>query len=171
MLEESVDQLHCGKCNRFLADRYVEGICPLCSYPDCRGDQCDKCGKLVNAEELIKPRCKICGTAPQIQKSNHLFLDLPKLQPQLEQYIEGVFETGVWTNNAVAITRSWLKGEGLKPRCITRDLQWGVPVPLEGYTSKVFYVWFDACIGYLSITANYTPQWEKWWNNPEQVID
>ncbi|OQV15980.1 Methionine--tRNA ligase, cytoplasmic [Hypsibius exemplaris] len=168
MLEESVEQLHCSRCNRFLADRYVEGTCPLCGYPDCRGDQCDKCGKLVNATELIQPKCKICGTAPAIRASNHLFLDLPKLQPDLEKYLEEAFRTGTWSHNAKVITQSWCR-DGLKPRCVTRDLVWGTPVPLEGFTDKVFYVWFDACIGYISITAAYTSEWEKWWKNPEQV--
>lgn len=140
----------------------------MCAYPDCRGDQCDKCGRLVNATELIEPKCKQCGSSPTVKTSNHLFLDLPQLQPRLEKYFEKSFAGGTWTHNAKVITQAWLR-DGLKPRCITRDLSWGTPVPLEGYTSKVFYVWFDAPIGYLSITANYTKDWEKWWKNPDQV--
>lgn len=156
-------------CSRFLADRYVEGICPFCGADGCRGDQCDKCGKLINAIELISPKCQICKSSPTEKTSNHLFIDLPTLQPSLEAHLKGVFETGVWTNNAKGIVQAWLR-DGLKPRCISRDLTWGVPVPLEGFTSKVFYVWFDAPIGYISITAGYTPEhWEKWWKNPKQV--
>lgn len=168
MVEDSTNQQLCEKCDRFLADRFVEGTCPLCGYDDARGDQCDACGKLINAIELKSPRCKLCKTTPVVKMSKHLFLDLPKLQGQLEEWFEKSSCGGLWTNNATVITQSWLK-EGLKPRCITRDLKWGTPVPLEGFTDKVFYVWFDAPIGYLSITANYTDEWERWWKNPSQV--
>merc|ERR1719494_1515283 len=167
VLEDTVEQLKCQGCNRFLADRFVEGTCPLCNYEDARGDQCDACGKLINAVELKNPRCKMCGATPKVESSKHIFLDLPKVEPQLRKWIDGSIE-GNWTPNARQITKGWL-ADGLKPRCITRDLKWGTPVPLEGYTDKVFYVWFDAPIGYLSITANYTKEWEKWWKNPEQV--
>lgn len=167
ILEDTVEQLQCQDCKRFLADRFVEGICPLCGYEDARGDQCDACGKLINAVELIKPRCKQCGGSPQIKTSKHLFLDLPKIEPKLNNWLK-TSESDNWTNNARHITKSWIV-EGLKPRCITRDLKWGTPVPLEGYKDKVFYVWFDAPIGYLSITANYTKDWEKWWKDPENV--
>lgn len=168
IIKDIVDQLYCEICNKFLADRYVEGICPYCG-DDARGDQCDSCGKLINAIELKQPKCKICNNgAPVIKTSNHLFLDLPKLEPLLLEYLEKVFSEGIWTPNAIAITKAWLQN-GLKPRCITRDLFWGVPVPLEGYTDKVFYVWFDAPIGYISITANYTEDWKLWWKNPSQV--
>ncbi|KAF3856552.1 hypothetical protein F7725_017275, partial [Dissostichus mawsoni] len=143
LVEDTVEQLRCEKCQRFLADRFVEGICPHCSYPEARGDQCDNCGKLINAVEL-------------------------RLQGQLEQWLDKSTSTGDWTANAKQITRSWLR-DGLKPRCITRDLRWGTPVPHPDFKEKVFYVWFDAPIGYLSITANYTDQWEKWWKNPHQV--
>lgn len=161
-----MEQLLCQKCDRFLADRFVEGTCPHlgCGYEDARGDQCDKCGKLVNATELIRPRCKVCSTAPVIRNSDQLFLNLPKIEPKLKEWVESV-EQG-WTNNAKVITRSWLK-EGLKPRCITRDLKWGIPVPLKGFESKVFYVWFDAPYGYISITKRYTKDYTKWWQ-PEK---
>lgn len=158
----SVDQLLCEKCNLFLADRFVEGTCPLpgCNYEDARGDQCDKCGKLVNAIDLIKPRCKFCSNAPIKKASTQFFLDLPKIEPKLKDWVQSV-ENG-WTSNAKIITRSWLR-EGLKPRCITRDLKWGIPVPLDGFRDKVFYVWFDAPIGYISITSKYTKDWKEWW--------
>uniref|UniRef100_A0A8C2Z3Y0 Methionine--tRNA ligase, cytoplasmic n=1 Tax=Cyclopterus lumpus TaxID=8103 RepID=A0A8C2Z3Y0_CYCLU len=168
LLEDTVEQLRCENCKRFLADRFVEGICPNCSYPEARGDQCDKCGRLINAVELREPQCKVCRQTPVVRSSKHLFLDLPKLEAQLEQWLDKSTSTGDWTANAKQITRSWLR-DGLKPRCITRDLRWGTPVPHPDFKDKVFYVWFDAPIGYLSITANYTDQWEKWWKNPNQV--
>uniref|UniRef100_A0AAZ3RAM6 Methionine--tRNA ligase, cytoplasmic n=1 Tax=Oncorhynchus tshawytscha TaxID=74940 RepID=A0AAZ3RAM6_ONCTS len=168
LLEDIVEQLRCEACQRFLADRFVEGTCPFCSYPEARGDQCDKCGKLINAVELREPTCKVCSQTPVVQSSKHLFLDLPKLEAELEQWLERSTGSGDWTANAKQITRSWVR-DGLKPRCITRDLKWGTPVPHPDFSDKVFYVWFDAPIGYLSITANYTDQWEKWWKNPQQV--
>ncbi|XP_068123542.1 methionine--tRNA ligase, cytoplasmic isoform X2 [Hyperolius riggenbachi] len=168
LLKDTVEQLRCEHCERFLADRFVEGTCPFCNYEEARGDQCDKCGKLINAVELKKPQCKVCKKSPEVKSSRHLFLDLPKLEERLEKWLDKTLTTGDWTPNARYITRSWIR-DGLKPRCITRDLKWGTPVPLEGFTDKVFYVWFDAPIGYISITANYTDQWEKWWKNPYQV--
>ncbi|PAA93937.1 hypothetical protein BOX15_Mlig012846g1, partial [Macrostomum lignano] len=170
VMRDSVSQLYCAKCEKFLADRFVEGTCPLCQYADCRGDQCDKCGRLINAVELVNPRCKVCSAAPTVRSSEHLFLDLPRLQPQLLAHLESVMDApdSQWTDNAKHITRSWIK-IGLQPRCISRDLKWGTPVPLEGYTDKVFYVWFDAPIGYVSITANYTKDWEQWWKRPDEV--
>ncbi|CAF1147312.1 unnamed protein product [Didymodactylos carnosus] len=170
ILKDKVEQLYCAKCKRFLADRYVAGTCPdpKCKFPDARGDQCDKCGKLINAVELIQPTCQICKNSPEIKQSDHLFLDLPKLSDTVRSWFEKSVTTGHWTNTAKTITEAWLN-EGLKPRCISRDLKWGTPVPLEGYTDKVFYVWFDAPIGYISITANYTDEWKQWWHNPEQV--
>ncbi|XP_053226675.1 methionine--tRNA ligase, cytoplasmic isoform X1 [Podarcis raffonei] len=168
LLTETVDQLKCENCSRFLADRFVEGTCPFCNYEEARGDQCDKCGKLINATELKKPVCKVCQATPVVKSSQHLFLDLPKLEESLEKWLSVSQSTGDWTPNARYISRSWIR-DGLKPRCITRDLKWGTPVPLDDFRDKVFYVWFDAPIGYLSIAANYTDQWEKWWKNPEQV--
>ncbi|XP_061871431.1 methionine--tRNA ligase, cytoplasmic isoform X2 [Colius striatus] len=168
LLQDTVEQLHCECCQRFLADRFVEGTCPFCSYEEARGDQCDKCGKLINAVELKNPQCKLCRGVPVVKPTQHLFLDLPKLEQQLELWLEQSWAKGNWSANARYITRSWLR-DGLKPRCITRDLKWGTAVPLDGFRDKVFYVWFDAPIGYLSITANYTDQWEKWWKNPQQV--
>uniref|UniRef100_A0A8C3HWE0 Methionine--tRNA ligase, cytoplasmic n=1 Tax=Chrysemys picta bellii TaxID=8478 RepID=A0A8C3HWE0_CHRPI len=168
LLTDTVDQLRCERCQRFLADRFVEGTCPFCNYEEARGDQCDKCGKLINAVELKKPQCKVCKDSPVVKSSQHLFLDLPKLEGLLDKWLEQSWATGDWTANSRFITRSWIR-DGLKPRCITRDLKWGTPVPLDGFRDKVFYVWFDAPIGYLSITANYTDQWERWWKNPQQV--
>lgn len=169
--KQAVEQLLCQKCDRFLADRFVEGVCPHpgCGYEDARGDQCDGCGKLVNAVELVRPRCKVCNTSPVVRQSNQLFIDLPKIEPKLREWIETV--DMMWTNNARVITKAWLK-EGLKSRCITRDLKWGIPVPLAGFESKVFYVWFDAPIGYMSITSRYTKEWRQWWQpKPETKVE
>lgn len=121
----------------------------------------------MNAIELINPKCKVCGATPEVRQSQHIFIDLAKIQPQHEKWFEQ--EKSKWAQNAVQFTSSLLK-EGLKGRCITRDLKWGTPVPLQAYSDKVFYVWFDAPIGYLSITANYNEEnWEKWWKNPQNV--
>ncbi|KAL9162010.1 hypothetical protein ABFS82_07G059400 [Erythranthe guttata] len=168
--ENTMQQLYCDRCERFLADRLVEGNCPTpgCNYDCARGDQCDKCGKLLNPTELLEPKCKVCRDTPCIRDTNHLFIELPKLKDKLEEYISATSASGGWSHNAIQITNSWLR-EGLKPRCITRDLKWGVPVPHENFKDKVFYVWFDAPIGYVSITACYTAEWEKWWKNPENV--
>ncbi|XP_042241222.1 methionine--tRNA ligase, cytoplasmic-like isoform X2 [Homarus americanus] len=168
IFKESVEQLYCIKCERFLADRFVEGTCPHpgCGYEDARGDQCDGCGKLINAMELVKPRCKLCFNLPEVRSSNHLFLDLPSIEPSLKSWL--ATSSKQWTSNAKVICDSWIR-DGLKTRCITRDLKWGTAVPKDGFRDKVFYVWFDAPIGYISISACYTDQWEKWWKNPSQV--
>lgn len=168
-LEERVmTQLYCESCSRFLADRYVEGICPRCGYDDARGDQCDKCGQLYDAVELIKPRCKLCSSAPVQRDSSHMFIRIDTLQPLTERWAAEQAQKGGWSSNGRLITESWFK-EGLRPFSLTRDLKWGVPVPIKGMEEKVLYVWFDAPIGYPSITANYTNDWEKWWKNPDNV--
>ncbi|KAF5739139.1 methionyl-tRNA synthetase family protein [Tripterygium wilfordii] len=168
--ENSMQQLYCDTCERFLADRLVEGTCPTlgCGYESARGDQCENCGKLLNPTELKDPRCKVCQKTPRIRDTNHLFLELPLLKDKLEEYINNMSVAGSWSQNAIQATNAWLR-EGLRPRCITRDLKWGVPVPHDNFKDKVFYVWFDAPIGYVSITSCYTPEWEKWWKNPENV--
>lgn len=168
MEEQTTIQPYCEEHKSFLADRFVEGTCPLCGYEDARGDQCDKCGHLLDPLELIKPRCKLDGATPVQRETKHVYLLLDKLQPAVEEWNRKSSKEGAWSSNGIHITESWLK-EGLKPRGITRDLKWGTKVPLPGYDEKVLYVWFDACIGYVSITANYTEQWEKWWRNPEKV--
>lgn len=163
--EKESEQLYCPTCKRFLADRYVSGTCPKCGYEGARGDQCDKCGSLLDPTELIEPKCSVCGSTPVIKKTKHLYIDLPKALPLLEKWMDKASVEGFWSKNAVQITSSWLR-DGLQERCITRDLKWGIPVPKEGYEDKVFYVWFDAPIGYISITANYTDNWEYWWRDP-----
>ncbi|KAL3233394.1 Methionine--tRNA ligase, cytoplasmic [Nakaseomyces bracarensis] len=166
--EETMKQLYCPVHNSFLADRYVEGECPKCHYEDARGDQCDKCGGLLDPFELINPHCKLDNAVPEPRTSDHIFLALDKLEPEIKKWVEKASTEGEWSKNSRTITNSWLK-DGLKPRCITRDLVWGTPVPLEKYKDKVLYVWFDATIGYVSITANYTKNWEQWWKHPENV--
>jgi methionyl-tRNA synthetase len=166
--EQTTTQPYCEAHKSFLADRFVEGTCPLCNYEDARGDQCDKCGHLLDPLELKNPRCKLDGATPVPRETKHVYLCLDKLQPAEEEWFKKASQEGNWSSNGIQITSSWLK-EGLRPRGITRDLKWGTAVPLEGYEDKVMYVWFDACIGYVSITANYTDEWQKWWHNPENV--
>nr|GLL35646.1 methionine--tRNA ligase, cytoplasmic [Ipomoea trifida] len=170
LTENTMQQPYCDTCKKFLADRLVEGTCPTpgCNYDSARGDQCEKCGKLLNPTELKEPRCKVCRNTPCIKDTDHLFLELPLLKDKLESYVNSMSVAGGWSQNAIHTTHAWLR-EGLKSRCITRDLKWGVPVPHEKYKEKVFYVWFDAPIGYVSITSCYTAEWEKWWKNPENV--
>lgn len=167
--EETMDQLFCESCQKFLADRFVEGSCPHCTYPDARGDQCDKCGKLLNPTDLKEPRCKICQSEPVLRSSLHIFLNLKQFEDELKDHLDKQWSRSdsKWSTNAINISKSWLRD--LKPRCLTRDLKWGTPVPLKTFENKVFYVWFDAPIGYISITAAHTPDWEKWWKNPEEV--
>lgn len=176
ILERTIEQLHCGSCNRFLADRYVRGTCPHCGYPDARGDQCEQCGKLLEPTELKDPRCSTCGATPLPRSTRHLYIDLPKIKDRLEAWIARASVEGFWANNAIQMTNAWIR-DGLKERAITRDLKWGIPVPKPGYEDKVFYVWFDAPIGYISITGTYAEErgldWrafiKEWWKNPEEV--
>jgi len=149
--EREIEQLYCPRCGRFLADRYVRGVCPACGSAGARGDQCENCGRLLDPVDLKSPECASCGAAPELRKTRHLYLDLPKLKDRLEAWLAGA--EGRWARNAVRMTRAWLR-DGLRERAITRDLKWGIPVPKAGYEDKVFYVWFDACIGYISITGN-----------------
>ncbi|CAN8230045.1 unnamed protein product [Cochlearia groenlandica] len=168
--EDTMQQLYCDTCNKFLADRLVVGSCPFegCNYDSARGDQCEKCGKLLNPTELKDPRCQVCRTTPRVCDTDHMFIDLPLLEDKLKEFINKTSVTGAWSPNAIQTTNAWLK-ERLIRRCITRDLTWGVPVPHEKFKRKVFYVWYEAPIGYISITASYTPEWEKWWKNPKNV--
>jgi len=164
--EHSMEQLHCAHCNRFLADRYVRGTCPHCGYEDARGDQCESCGKLLEPTELKAPRCSTCGAAPEPRSTKHLYIDLPGIVPQYEPWMQKASVEGQWSNNAVQMTKGWLR-DGLQERAITRDLKWGIPVPKAGFEDKVFYVWFDAPIGYISITKCFTDltgaDWKNWW--------
>lgn len=147
--EKTTDMLFCEHDKVALADRFVYGTCPFCGYDKAYGDQCDKCGKTYELEDLKDPKCSFCGK-PAVKKSTkHLYIKLDKLQPELQAWVES--KKDVWRPHVYSMTNKWFK-EGLKPRCITRDIPWGIKVPLAGYEDKVFYVWFDAPIGYISMT-------------------
>ncbi len=170
--EHTSKQLFCPHCNMFLADRYVDGTCPKCGAEDARGDQCDSCGTLLDPTQLIKPRCHTCGSTPEVRETKHLYIDLPSIAPKLEQWMEKVSVEGKWSANAIQMTKAWIR-DGLNERAITRDLKWGIEVPKAGYENKVFYVWFNAPIGYMSITKQLEDElkadgktsfdWRSWW--------
>ena len=181
IIEKEIKAPFCKKCEMALPDRYVEGICPNCNYEKARGDQCDKCTKLLDPLELKKPKCKICGTEPKPKKTKHLFLEFGKLQGDLEKWIKS---NPHWSENVTSLAMGWIH-EGLKERCITRDLKFGVQVPIPGYEEKIFYVWFDAPIGYISstkewaeiranrsdISSHLSPDdWELFWKDREAKI-
>lgn len=170
--EKEVKQLYCENHKGFLADRYIEGTCPRigCGYTDARGDQCDGCGHLMDPLDLLDAKCKLDQSRPVLRHSQHFFLELDKLEARISAWIEESSKAGGWSKKAILISKNWMK-EKLHARCITRDLKWGVSVPesFHGFEDKVFYVWFDAPIGYLSITANYTTEWKRWWDGRNNV--
>lgn len=155
---------------RFLPDRYVEGTCYICGYEKARGDQCDKCGSILDATELINPRAKTDGSTPVLRETEHFYLDLAKLEKPVVEFLEA--RQDYWRPNVVRQSLGWIKAKGLRGRPITRDLDWGVPVPIAGWEGKCLYVWFEAVIGYLSATVewsqlNQQPEaWHEWWYNP-----
>ncbi len=157
------EQYYDPQAKTFLADRYIVGTCPKCGNPDAYGDQCEKCGSTLSPEELLNPKSKLSGAEPVRKKTTHWYLPLDKYEPWLREWIlEGHKE---WRSNVYGQCKSWLDG-GLQPRAVSRDLDWGVPVPVEGAEGKVLYVWFDAPIGYISNTQELLPQsWEKWWKD------
>ena len=167
-IEKTSMQLYDEKANQFLADRYVTGECPHCHNPRAYGDQCEACGTSLNATDLINPKSAITGETPVMKETHHWFLPLDKWESKLRQWIlEGHTE---WKTNVYGQCKSWLD-LGLQPRAVTRDLDWGVPVPLAEAAGKVLYVWFDAPIGYISNTKELYPDtWEKWWKDPETRI-
>ncbi len=149
-IEEREDvMLYCENENIALADRFIKGTCPYCGYEDAYGDQCDACGKTYDISELKNPKCRFCGKDAKFKNTKHLYLRLDKLQTQLDDWIES--KKDVWRSTVYKEAKRWIN-EGLKPRCITRDIPWGIKVPRDGFENKVFYVWFDAPIGYISIT-------------------
>jgi len=150
--EKAMELFYCPKCRRFLPDRYVEGACPKCGAEEARGDQCDACGRTLESIELVNPRCKHCGSTPEIRERTHYFFKLSAFQDRLIKWIDS--KKDIWRSNVYQFTINWLK-EGLKDRPITRDLEWGVSVPIEGAEDKVLYVWFEAVIGYISATKEY----------------
>lgn len=164
-IEQESEQYFDEEAKTFLADRYIKGECPHCGNPDAYGDQCEKCGKDLSPTELINPHSTISGSKPVLRTTKHWYLPLDKAQPWLEKWI--LADHSDWRSNVVGQCKSWFD-MGLKPRAVTRDLDWGIPVPVEGAEGKVMYVWFDAPIGYISNTRELLPNdWEKWWKSQD----
>ncbi len=160
---------YCPRCARFLPDRYVEGKCPYCSFADARGDQCDGCGKPMNYADLIGPRCRICGEVPEPRESEHFFLRLSAFQDELLAWVK---KQTHWRPNVLNFTLRYIE-DGLRDRAITRDMEWGIPIPLPGFDQKRIYVWFDAVIGYLSASVEWAriqgdeEKWRPFWQDEQ----
>lgn len=163
-IEKTSDQYYDEEANCFLADRYIMGTCPHCGNENAYGDQCEKCGTSLSPTELINPRSTISGSTPVMRETLHWYLPLDRYEPWIRKWI--LEEHTEWKTNVYGQCKSWLD-QGLQPRAVSRDLDWGVPVPVEGAEGKVLYVWFDAPIGYISATKELTPEWEKYWKDPE----
>jgi methionyl-tRNA synthetase len=169
-------QVYCEDDARFLPDRYINGECPHCHFPRARGDQCDNCGRVLDATELINPKCKLAKPGEThklvVRESEHFYLDLPKFEKRLLDYLSD--KDSYWKSNVLAFVRNWLQA-GLQGRAITRDLDWGITLPIPGYESKRIYVWFEAVIGYYSASVEWaknrgTPdKWKEWWTKSENV--
>ena len=171
--ERTVKQIYSLDDQMFLADRYITGTCPHCGYDKARGDQCENCTKVLEPTELLNARSTISGSQNlEVRETKHLFLNLPKVEPKLREWLKS--KEPFWPEVAYSIAQKWLK-EGLQPRCITRDLKWGFPVPKAGFENKVFYVWFDAPIGYIGITKQWADEdpenrdWKDWWMGVSDV--
>ena len=163
-IEKSSMQYYDEEANTFLADRYITGTCPRCQSEGAYGDQCEKCGSTLSPDELINPRSAVSGAVPVKRETKHWYLPLDQHEEALRKWIlEGHKE---WKSNVYGQCKSWLDG-GLLPRAVSRDLDWGIPVPVEGAEGKVLYVWFDAPIGYISATKDLTPDWEKYWKDED----
>ncbi len=174
MIEQTTRGAISPSTGRTLPDRYIEGTCPICGYAEARGDQCDNCGNQLDATELIDPRSKVNGEVPEFIETQHFFLDLPALADAIGEWLDGREASGTWRPNVIKFSRNLL--EDVRPRAMTRDLDWGIPVPIEGWRdqpTKRFYVWFDAVIGYLSASIEWArrvgdpERWREWWNDPE----
>jgi methionyl-tRNA synthetase len=166
-------QLYSESEGRFLPDRYVEGTCPICGYTEARGDQCDNCGNLLDALELIEPRSKTDGSTPVVRETEHFFLDLPAFTDRLLAYLDK--HKDHWRPSVINFARNFVEG-GLKGRAVTRDVEWGIPVPLEGWEDKRLYVWFEAVMGYFTASVEWAANkgqpeaWKDWWYNPQAKI-
>ena len=172
-VEETTEQYYDETARQFLADRYIVGTCPVCANPSAYGDQCERCGSTLSPTELIEPRSTLSDTPPVLRETTNWFLPLDKMQPQIQAYIDSHPE---WKANVLGQCQSWLK-EGLKPRAMTRDLDWGIKVPLPDTDGKVLYVWFEAPIGYISATKDWLTQqngsdagWENWWKEEDTKL-
>lgn len=169
--EKREKQFFDPRAQKFLPDRYVEGTCPVCGAPDARGDQCEKCGSYLSPMELVNPRSKLSGETPEVRETSHWYFPLGSFQERLEAYIRERNTLEPWKDNVLNYCRGWFK-DGLQDRAVTRDLDWGVPVPVPGYEQKVVYVWFDAVLGYVSSTREWagkdpaTRSWERYWLSP-----
>ncbi len=163
-IEKTSEQYYDDEAATFLADRYITGTCPHCGNPCAYGDQCEQCGTSLSPTDLINPVSTISGSKPVLKETKHWYLPLDKYEPWLKEWI--LEEHKEWKPNVYGQCKSWLD-QGLHPRAVSRDLDWGVPVPVEGADGKVLYVWFDAPIGYISATKELTPDWEKYWKDEE----
>ncbi|HYN67021.1 MAG TPA: methionine--tRNA ligase [Ornithinibacter sp.] len=176
MVEQTTQGAISPSTGRTLPDRYIEGTCPICGYGEARGDQCDNCGNQLDATELIDPRSRINGETPQFVETQHFLLDLPALADALRAWLEEREASGTWRPNVIRFSLNIL--DDIRPRAMTRDIDWGIPVPLDGWRdnpTKRLYVWFDAVVGYLSASVEWArrtgdpERWREWWNDPEAV--
>lgn len=167
-IEKVSQQYYDEEAHQFLADRYITGTCPHCGNERAYGDQCEACGTSLNATDLINPKSALSGNPPVLRETKHWFLPLDQDEPWLREWILEQHK-GDWKANVYGQCKSWIDA-GLQPRAVTRDLDWGVKVPLEGADGKVLYVWFDAPIGYISFTKELTPDWEKWWKSDDSKL-
>lgn len=167
IMEKTISLPFCNECRRQLSDRYIEGTCPNCGYDKARGDQCESCGTMLDPEKLKSPVCAVCGSKNiEFKEKKHLFLDLEKLSPKLEKWIKA----SKWREQVKSLAMGWIN-EGLKPRCITRNLKWGVPVQFSGFEDLVYYVWVDAPIGYISSTKEWNKtKWKNFWQKKGSKI-
>ncbi len=169
---KEIEQFYCPRCKRFLPDRYIIGKCPRCAADGAKGDQCESCGRWLEPFELVEPKCLICGGIPQRKKTKHWYFKLSAFQDKLSDWIEKKTD---WKEHVLGFVKGWLK-EGLRDRPITRDMSWGVPVPLEEVKGKVLYVWFDAPIGYISSTIEWSEKkgkpdlWKDYWLSKETKL-
>lgn len=166
-VEKTSEQYYDAENKQFLADRYITGTCPKCGFEKAYGDQCESCGTALSPNELINPKSMISGNVPELKETKHWYLPLDQYEDWLKEWILAGHKE--WKSNVYGQCKSWIDG-GLQPRAVTRDLDWGIPVPVEGAEGKVLYVWFDAPIGYISATKELTPEWEKWWKDPETKL-
>ena len=171
-IEKETEQLYDAKENQFLADRYVEGECPKCNFKEAYGEQCENCGSTLNATDLINPKSKLSGNKPSLKKTKHWFLPLNNFEDFLKKWFLKEKKSD-WKTNVYGQVKSWIS-EGLKPRAITRDIDWGIPVPIKDAIGKVLYVWFDAPIGYISSTIEWAEKekvdWKPYWQDPNTEL-
>ncbi|HSO63692.1 MAG TPA: class I tRNA ligase family protein, partial [Ornithinibacter sp.] len=176
MVEQTTQGAISPSTGRTLPDRYIEGTCPICGYGEARGDQCDNCGNQLDATDLIDPRSRINGEVPEFVETQHFLLDLPALAVALRAWLEEREASGTWRPNVIRFSLNIL--DDIRPRAMTRDIDWGIPVPLDGWRdnpTKRLYVWFDAVVGYLSASVEWArrtgdpERWREWWNDPQAL--